>query len=239
MTTLDLDRTLGDLVASHPGAAAVFERLGIDYCCHGQRSLHEAATAAGLDARAVFDEVRQAQQPAGPDGAPGQDLRHLSPTELADHIEATHHAYLHAELPRLVELTAKIAAVHGDRHPELHEVARTVVELHDDMEPHMAKEERILFPMIRTLDTGPDSGEAVPSHCGSVANPIARMMQEHELTGEILSRLRTLTDGFQVPADGCGSYTAAYEGLARVELDTHQHIHKENNLLFPAAMALL
>lgn len=235
MTTVDSDRTLGDLVNSYPGAAAVFQRLGIDYCCHGRRSLDDAATAAGLDPAHVLDEVLNAKTSEAEQNEVSTDFRLLSPTELADHIEATHHAFLHAELPRLVELSAKIASVHGDRHPELHAVARTVVELHDDMEPHMAKEEMILFPLIRAIDAG-DEGE--PSHCGSVEHPVARMMQEHETTGEILGRLRALTGDYSLPADACGSYIATFEGLERVEKDTFTHIHKENNVLFPAALAL-
>ena len=237
MTTIDSAHTLGDLVTAHPGAAAVFQRLGIDYCCHGRRSLVEAATAAGVDPDEVLEEILSSAATIDDSARPGEDLRLLSPTELTEHIVATHHAYLHAELPRLVELSAKIAAVHGDRHPELHALAQTVVELHDDMEPHMAKEEMILFPLIRSLDTGADDSDGI-AHCGSAQHPIAQMMREHEMTGEILGRIRALTDDFTVPADACGSYVATFEGLERVEKDTFTHIHKENNVLFPAALAL-
>lgn len=239
MTIIDTDRTLGEIVTGHPGAISVFERLGIDYCCHGARSLNAAAAAAGLDARAVMDDVIEADEKAAGDVVTDRRPAYadLDPAALADHIEGTHHAYLHAELPRLVDLTAKIAAVHGESHPELIEVAITTVELHDDLEPHMAREEMILFPMIRSLVAGrEDDGE---SHCGPVDHPIARMMQEHEATGEILEKLRRLTDGYRVPDDGCGSYHAAFQGLEAVERDTHLHIHKENNVLFPAALKLM
>jgi len=239
MTIIDTDRTLGEIVTDHPGAISVFERLGIDYCCHGARSLNEAAAAAGLDAGAVMDDVISADEKAAGDIVSDRRPAYadMGPAELVDHIEGTHHAYLHAELPRLIDLTAKIAAVHGDSHPELIEVAVTVVELHDDLEPHMAKEEMILFPMIRSLAAG--EGEEVPSHCGSVGHPIARMMQEHEATGEILEKLRRLTNDYKVPDDGCGSYHAAFQGLEAVERDTHLHIHKENNVLFPAVLRLV
>jgi regulator of cell morphogenesis and NO signaling len=238
MTTIDIDRSLGEIVIGHPGAAPVFERLGIDYCCHGGRSLNEAALAAGLDPAAVMDEVVRADEAASADHEALAAYADLDPAELADHIERTHHAYLHAELPRLVDLTAKIAAVHGERHPELIEVAIATVELHDDMEPHMGREEMVLFPMIRALAGG--TGDAPASHCGgSLEHPIARMMLEHEATGEILERLRRLTDGYEVPEDGCATYLAAYRGLEQVERDTHTHIHKENNVLFPAAMELV
>jgi regulator of cell morphogenesis and NO signaling len=221
MTTIDSAHTLGDLVTAHPGAAAVFQWLGIDYCCHGRRSLVEAATAAGVDPDEVLEEILSSAATIDDSARPGEDLRLLSPTELTEH----------------VELSAKIAAVHGDRHPELHALAQTVVELHDDMEPHMAKEEMILFPLIRSLDTGADDSDGI-AHCGSAQHPIAQMMREHEMTGEILGRIRALTDDFTVPADACGSYVATFEGLERVEKDTFTHIHKENNVLFPAALAL-
>lgn len=226
MTTIEssVDQTLGQLVTAHPGAAPVLEEYGIDYCCHGARSLSAAATAAGLDPAEVLERILAADEP----DEPGVDYRTMSLGELTEHIEGTHHAYLHAELPRLIELTAKIAAVHGDRHPELIRVAALAVALHDDMEPHMAKEEQVLFPMIRSLE----AGTTVP-----VEHPIAQMMREHEATGEILAQLREVTGGYAVPADGCATYTATYQALEKVELDTHLHIHKENNVLFPAAVA--
>lgn len=237
MTTIHIDRTLGEIVTEHPGAEAVFARLGIDYCCHGARSLVEAATAAGLDPAAVMDDVVRADEAVAAEGDTRATYADLGAAELADHIEATHHAFLHRELPRLVDLTAKIAAVHGERHPELIEVAVATVELHDDMEPHMGREEMVLFPMIRALASG--EGDVPMSHCGgSLEHPIARMMMEHEATGEILERLRRLTNGYEVPDDGCATYRAAYRGLEQVERDTHTHIHKENNVLFPAAMRL-
>lgn len=130
----------------------------------------------------------------------------LPPAELellVDQIETTHHAYLHAELPRLVALADKVAGVHGSSHPELVELHQLCVALRDDLEPHMTKEERVLFPMIRELATA----VSPPSfHCGSLANPISMMMREHELTGTLLEAIHELTDGYRVPADACGSF---------------------------------
>jgi regulator of cell morphogenesis and NO signaling len=159
----------------------------------------------------------------------------MSPALLVDHIETTHHAYLHAEIPRLEALADKVAGVHASRHPELVELHQLCVALRQDLEPHMAKEEQMLFPMIRELSTA----TSPPSfHCGSVANPISMMMREHEHTGSILGTMRHLTDGYRVPDDACASYRALYEGLAALEADTHLHIHKENNALFPAVIEL-
>ena len=125
--------------------------------------------------------------------------------------------------------------MHGARHPELAEVGRLCASLREDLEPHMAKEERVLFPMVRELA----SAVSPPSfHCGSVANPISMMMREHEQTGSILEALRSQTDGYHAPDDACASYRALYEALDALEADTHLHIHKENNVLFPAVLEL-
>ena len=217
--------TLGDLVANAPARAAVLDRLGLDYCCHGQRSLDDACTAAGLDATTVaasLDLVSATPATEHPS----------EPAQLTEHIEATHHAYLHAELPELVALAAKVASVHAERHPELGEVGVLVNELAADLEPHMLKEERILFPAIRALLAGT---RAFPF--GTVRNPIAMMSIEHDRAGDLLAALRAATVGYRVPDDGCASYRALYERLAHMEADTHLHIHLENNVLFPAAVA--
>ncbi len=162
------------------------------------------------------------------------DWAGMGPVELADHIEATHHAFLHAELPRLDALAAKVAGAHGARHPELVDVRAIYQTLRADLEPHLLKEERVLFPMIRELAAG-----AAPAFsCGSIRNPISRMMAEHDTAGDLLATLRSVTGGYVPPADGCASYRTLYAGLAELEADTHLHIHKENNVLFPTVVAL-
>jgi len=225
----DVEDTLGELVNRLPGSSRVLESFGIDYCCGGRRTLDEACAELGVAAA----DVAAALAALGPGEAP--EWAHLDPGALVDHLESTHHAYLHAELPRLDALAAKVASVHGARHPELIEVLADVKDLADDLEPHLMKEERVLFPMIRELSVadGP-----VATHCGSVRRPVAVMMAEHETTGRLLERLRAHTGGFSVPADGCASYRALYEGLAELEADTHLHVHKENNVLFPAVVAM-
>jgi len=150
-----------------------------------------------------------------------------------DHLEATHHAYLSEALPRLVALADKVAGVHGAIHPELTAVAELVHELRDDLEPHLLKEEQVLFPMIRDLAVAMAAPEF---HCGSLSNPIRVMLTEHDTVGELLAALRARTDSYRVPDDGCASYQALYAGLAELEADTHLHVHKENNVLFPAVL---
>lgn len=219
--------TLGDLVAANPGAARILDRLGLDFCCHGDRSLADACAAAGLD---------PAEVAAALDAAPVEGdttWTTMSPAELADHIVATHHRYLWEELPLLEALAAKVAGVHGERHPELADVDRLVRAVRADLEPHLTREELVLFPAIHAL-----AGGQRTFAFGDVGNPIRQMAEEHDAAGELLAELRRVTAGYAVPDDGCASYRSLYERLEALEHDTHLHIHKENHTLFPAALAL-
>ena len=223
------ERILADIVNTEPGAARVLESFGLDYCCGGRQRLDVACATAGIDADEVVAAISSA-----PSSASDRWPLDLGPTELVDHLEATHHAYLHAELPRLSALVAKVRGVHGGRHPELGDVESAVAELRADLEPHLRKEELVLFPMIRDLVAGRTPTVGPPT----VRAPISVMMAEHDRAGELLARLHELTDGYQPPADGCASYQALYEALSELEHDTHLHVHKENNVLFPEVVAL-
>jgi len=226
MTDLQ-QQTLADLVAANPAAARILDAFGLDYCCHGDRTMEGACAAAGLDVEDVKATLAELEI-EGDTSWTG-----LDGPALADHILGTHHAYLHAELPLLESLAAKVLGVHGERHPELAEVARLVVCVRADLEPHMMKEERILFPAIHALAAG-----TTEFPFGSVANPIRMMRLEHDRCGDLLAALRAATVSYTVPADACASYRSLYERLVALELDTHLHIHKENHVLFPAAIAL-
>jgi len=230
VNVIDPETTLADVVTNHPDLARELERRGLDYCCHGGRSLTEACRAAGLDPDAVATELGTAADPTGPEPWAG-----LGPAELVDHLESVHHRYLHSELPRLGALVDKVVEVHGARHPELAEVGRRFAELRAGLEPHLMKEELALFPAIRHLAQA-TTRPVLPF--GSIANPISMMRGDHDRDGEVLARLRVVTNDYRVPEDGCASYRALYDGLARLEADTHLHIHKENNVLFPAVLRL-
>ena len=225
------ETTLAQLIAGHPALAGEFERLGLDFCCHGDRTLAEACAAAGVPLVKALDAAMTDGKGAG-DGF-AVNWPQLRLVDLVDHIENVHHRYLHRELPSLIALSSKVLAAHGERHPELERVDELVSILREEIVPHLAREERVLFPAIRELAAG-HTGFAF----GSVSNPIAVMMIEHESVGDILNEVREVTSAYVVPADGCQSYRRLYERLSAVESDTHVHVLKENSFLFPRAVEL-
>jgi regulator of cell morphogenesis and NO signaling len=227
MMTDVYDPTLGDLVATNPAAARVLDSLGLDYCCHGERSLTAACGDAGIDPAAVSAHL--ANLPVEGNAT----WTALDPPALADHIVEVHHRYLHDELPLLDALAMKVRDVHGGRHPELADVASLVAAIRADLEPHLLKEERVLFPAIAAIAEG-----RTEFPFGSVANPIRVMSLEHDRAGELLAELRAVSYGFDVPPDACASYRSLYERLEALELDTHIHVHKENHVLFPAVLRM-
>lgn len=231
---LDPQQTVGEFVRQKPTRARVFESFKIDYCCGGKVSLARACEKRGIDVNDVLQSIRSIDEQAE-NCDTFVDTDSMSLTELADHVEQTHHAYLKAELPRLDAMTAKVARVHGDKDPRLHQVREAFVRLKAELEPHMFKEEQVLFPIIRQLDA---STEPIEFHCGSVANPIRQMEHEHDLAGNELAALNQATDGYTPPDWACNTYRAMLDSLARLEADMHQHVHKENNVLFPKAIQL-
>jgi regulator of cell morphogenesis and NO signaling len=228
MNTITPSMTLGEIVTRYPSLAVDLEQRQLDYCCHGSRTLAAAAAEIGADAQAIADELSE----VGTDEQPAE-WSTLGLVDLADQIVATHHRYLWRELPRIDALVEKIQVVHGKRHPELNEVQRLYRELRADFEPHLLREEQVLFPMIRHFAA--DSGSAADSE--QMAAQIALLSTEHEAVGTLLEQLRAITSGFTPPSDGCASYFACYQALSDLETDTHLHVHKENNVLFPAAQA--
>lgn len=234
MSTFNVDTTLGDVVTAHPQLARELERLGLDYCCGGRRTIADVSRAVGIDPAEVVANLSALSTSSG-----AQPWATMTIVELVDHIESTHHRYLWDELPRFTALLTKVVGVHGRRHPELLDVVDVLAEIRGDLEPHLTKEERVLFPAIRELAEAAERSAPRPAfHFGSVTNPISVMTREHDRVGHVLTRLRDVTDDYRVPADGCASYRACFEGLAELEADTHLHVHKENNLLFPAVAQL-
>lgn len=214
--------TLGDLVAARPDWAPVLESLGLDYCCGGHRSLDEAARALGLDGATVLKTLRSL--PTGGLAPVTSNPANLPTPALIDHIVATHHAYVRRELPRLTALASKVAAAHGGQHREAAELGPGVTRLAQALSAHLAAEEEVLFPAL---------GEADQKGIDLDRERFASFFDEHEEAGGLLHRFREITAGFSVPEWGCPTYRSLMEGLSAFEEDLHQHVHLENNVLFP------
>ncbi len=237
IANLDAQMSVGELVRERPGRARVFEQFSIDYCCGGKLPLAEACKAKGLEIDEIMNHIQLADTVAATaeNDSNAVDPDAMTLTELADHIVQTHHSYVQSELPRLNQMTERVFRVHGDKEPRLADVRRAFLAIQAELLSHMVKEEEILFPMIRKLERGDG---AVASHCGSVANPIRQMEIEHADAGDALEIMSTATDGYQPPEWACNTYRAMLDGLQAFEKDLHQHIHKENNVLFPKAITL-
>jgi regulator of cell morphogenesis and NO signaling len=230
-TDATAEKTVRELALEIPQAARIFESLGIDYCCGGAKPLGEACQAVGVPASqvlAMLEEARQKNEPS-----PDRDWQTARLTELITHIVSTHHAYLQQELPRIGNLFTKVCAAHAARHGELREMQSVFAALADELRAHLMKEEQILFPYL----VQQERGESPHACFGSVQGPIRMMMFEHDSAGEALRRLRTLSSNYALPADACLSYGKLYEALRGLEADLHRHIHLENNILFPRAIA--
>jgi regulator of cell morphogenesis and NO signaling len=228
--------TVADIAKGSLAAVRVFERLGIDYCCGGKRPLEDVCRDKGLDATAVQAEL--AREMAGTP-ALERDWNTVPLNELIRHIVGTHHDYLKNELPRLSERVSKVARVYAEREPHVTELPGVFEGLRDELEMHLQKEEIILFPAIAALEEADRNGEPPPALMfGTVANPIRMMEHEHDGAGEALAQIRRITREYAIPETACVTFRALMNGLKELEQDLHLHIHLENNILHPRAIAL-
>jgi regulator of cell morphogenesis and NO signaling len=229
-------RELGALVAANARVAPVLERFGLDYCCNGHQTLADAVAERGLPIDVVIQAIAEVGQPT-PEEREAAEWRDLS--ALTQHIVECHHRYVRETSPALSAWLDKLVARHGDRHPELAQVREVFFAVSAEMAAHMVKEENILFPFILELAAAKKDGATLPrGPFGTVINPIRIMEDDHQLVGELVARLRALTNGYQPPEDGCTTYRLCYDELARFEADLHRHVHLENNVLFPRAIEL-
>jgi len=209
------DQSLGSLAVQIPGATAVFRRLKLDFCCGGQQSLAQACASRQLDLDAVLEEIRGLQNREAAPAAP-------APGDLIDHILARYHEVHRQQLPELIRMARRVEAVHRD-HPQVPRGLSSHLEvMEQELLEHMAKEEQILFPMLR------QGGHPM------VAHPIGVMRHEHVSHGAQLERLAAITSQHQPPEGACNTWRALYAGTAALVEDLMAHIHLENNLLFPA-----
>lgn len=230
------DETLGEIAAKDLRKAQIFKKYGLDFCCGGKKTVKQACFEKGLDVTLIEQELQQADNIPAARPLPYNDWEL---DFLADYIVNTHHTYVKKNLPDIQAYANKVARVHGDRHPELLKVHTLVEEAAHELNGHMMKEEQILFPYIKELVKTKNSNEPLrPSPFGTVKNPINMMEMEHELVGNTLAEINRITNGYQLPADACASYSLLYRLLAEFEDDLHVHIHLENNILFPKAAKL-
>jgi regulator of cell morphogenesis and NO signaling len=234
--TATLDMTIRDIVANDFRTAAVFQRHGIDFCCKGDRSVQDACRNGRVTAEQVLNDIAEVTATPAIGGA---RFNSWDLNTLVSYIVGNHHAFVRQTIPVLLTHTKKVAAVHGDRHPELPEVAGLFSEVADEMTSHMAKEEQILFPYIVALEEASRVGGGQPSApFGTVRNPIRVMEMEHESAGDAMARIRSLTSDYTIPAGACTTYRVCLQELEAFERDLHEHVHLENNILFPKAARL-
>ncbi|MBP7146146.1 MAG: iron-sulfur cluster repair di-iron protein [Acidobacteria bacterium] len=227
-STFDSQDSVGSIVAASPSRARVFERFGIDYCCGGKRTLAEAAREKGIAVGELADALAAIDARAA--GAPDpHDVGSLPPSLLADHLVGTHHVVLRTEMPRLSALLERVLAAHGENHPEYFALAEVWKGFVDEMYAHLVKEEMGLFPAVKREG----------SEVAEVRGAIDVLEREHDAAGAALVRMRSLTGGYAAPPDACNTLRALLSGLAELERDIHQHVHEENNVLFPAVLARL
>jgi regulator of cell morphogenesis and NO signaling len=222
-------KSVGELALEVPHAIAILEKWKIDYCCHGNQSVADACARAGVTVNELLEAI-------GGDRNLDENRKWQNEpiTSLLRYIVETHHVFTRDIIETIRVLAAKVAMRHGEHHPEVIAVNTLAQALCDELIPHMFKEEHVLFPYIESMEKG-----ETPASCfGTVANPVRMMMLEHESAGELLTKLRDVTNHYALPDDACLSFRALYERLVDLEGDLHVHIHLENNLLFPRAIAL-
>jgi len=231
-------KTVREFAVENIAATRIFEKVGIDYCCGGGQSLEQACEKADIPIDQVLDALEMAEETE----RAAQQVRDWSReplSELIAHIKTTHHKYTREETARLSALLQKVCSVHGKNHPELLDIRETFAGLAQELATHLMKEEMVLFPYIERMEEAVIQREpALPAPFGSVRNPVAMMEHEHDSAGEALRGIRKASSEFTAPADACVSYQTLYKSLAAFEADLRQHIHLENNILFPRAIAM-
>lgn len=230
------EASIGELVTKDFRKAEVFKKFGLDFCCGGKKTLSKACQEKGLDIVQIEKELQEVDQKSS---APSQDFNKWELDFLADYIVNTHHKYVIQSMPIIFEYTQKVSKVHGERRPEVIEIAELFIKIMDELNHHMMKEENVLFPYIKILVATKKSSENLkPSPFGTIKNPVNMMEMEHEQVGELLERIKELSDNFTPPENACNTHRVSFAKLKEFEEDLHQHIHLENNILFPKAIAL-
>jgi regulator of cell morphogenesis and NO signaling len=225
-----------DIALSNPAARQILEDAGLDYCCGGGKSLHEACLHAGVPAEEIVNRLRGNSKHVNPDEA---NWTSAPLGDLTRHIRERHHRYVREAIERVQPLLGKVVAKHGKNHSELTDIQRLFAEVAREMFMHMQKEEQILFPYVDALEKANSAhGSVEPPFFQTVRNPIHAMMKDHDAAGELVKQIRRASSEYTAPADACTSYKALYQDLREFEADLHQHVHLENNILFPRSVEM-
>ena len=228
------DKTLAEIVIDNTRSAIVFEEYGLDFCCNGKRPLSEACKEKNVDVNDVVNSLAELDS-----DKESENANYWETDFLIDFIINNHHQYVRRMIPVISLHTDKVASVHGENHSETKQIADLFLAVRQELESHMMKEERILFPYIKQLYYAKKNNEQIaPPPFGTIQNPIKMMEAEHQSAGDAMHKIRELSNNFIVPADACNTYKALYSELKEFEEDLHKHIHLENNILFPRAIEL-
>jgi regulator of cell morphogenesis and NO signaling len=231
-----LNSTVGEIVTKDFRTASVFSEYGIDFCCGGDVTLQKACEDQAVNISELQEKLNNVTRNEKTDDT---DFSSWELDVLVDYIEKTYHQYIKSETPLILQHLKKIQEVHGERHPELSEILDLFSQAAVALGSHLLKEERILFPVIRQLAQSKKSGQNMErGHFGSVENPINAMKYEHVVEGDRFKKISDLSHKYTMPADGCNTYWITYAQLNEFEQKLHQHIHLENNILFPKSIEL-
>jgi regulator of cell morphogenesis and NO signaling len=230
-----LTTSLAQIVTGNHKTASVFEKHNLDFCCRGKRTLQQACADTGLNADEIVSELEGANTSTAGEM---YDPDHMLLSELTDHIVNTHHVYVKKELPLLFGYLQKVTAKHGERHPELTRIFGLFAAVKEEMELHMEKEEKILFPRIAEMEKLVADHATVAINKNYLAAPVSMMEQEHDHAGSMMAEIRRLSNNYMPPADACTTYRLSFAALQAFEADLHRHVHLENYILFPKALHL-
>jgi regulator of cell morphogenesis and NO signaling len=230
------NKTIGAFVAEDYRTAAVFTKYKIDFCCKGNRTINEVCEKQEIDSKVLLKKIQDALLAEDSNKI---DFNSWPLDLLAEYIEKTHHRYVEDKSIVIMQFLNKLCSVHGANHPELFQINELFTECAGELAQHMKKEELMLFPFIKKMIKAKETEEdLMQPPFGTVSNPIAMMMHEHDTEGERFREIASLTNDYTAPSDGCTTYKVTFAMLKEFEENLHTHIHLENNILFPKAMVL-
>jgi regulator of cell morphogenesis and NO signaling len=230
-----MTKSLAQIVNNNHRAASVFEKYQLDFCCKGKRSLQQACQEKDIRVEDVVADLATTEQNGDKATI---DYSKLTLHQLTEYIVMTHHSYVKKEMPQILSYLQKVASKHGERHPEIFKVLELFAAVSEEMEQHMQKEEHVLFPRIGEMERWVEEGNEIRINHTYLEAPIHMMEQEHDHAGAMLAEINKLTNNYIPPADACTTFKLSFAALQAFEMDLHQHVHLENNILFPRALQL-